>query len=374
MVSDPNGVEAGEAVAPTMSRSMTLIVSIAATAVVIWGLRSIAGIAGPALLALVLLVTVYPVRGWLTRLRLPSWMASLGTVIAVYIVVILLLLSLILAIDQLITLVPTYSGQFNTLMNNLGTWLRRQGISQGQINEGLSKLDIGQLVPVLQSLASRILSFLTNLLLFGLLVVFSAFDAPGFVHQLRTGRESDSDIVHALSGFASGVRRYFAVSAAFGLVCAALNWFVLLALGIPAAFTWGLLSFVTNFVPNIGFIVGMVPPALLALLNGGVSEMIIVIGAYIAINFVVQSLIQPKVVGDALGLTATIAFGSLIFWAYVLGPIGTILALPMTLFVKALFVDADPSKAWLQPLLSGNKTDPGAEPKPRLHRRLLRLR
>ena len=84
--------------------------------------------------------------------------------------------------------------------------------------------------------------------------------------------------------------------------------------------------------------------------------MIIVIVAYVAINFVVQSLIQPKVVGDALGLTATIAFGSLIFWAYVLGPLGAILALPMTLLVKAIFVDADPSKAWLKPMLSGEKT------------------
>jgi len=179
-----------------------------------------------------------------------------------------------------------------------------------------------------------------------------------------------------LTEFARGVRRYFAVSAGFGLVCAALNTAALYVINVPAAFTWGLLSFVTNFVPQVGFLVGLVPPAVLALLNGGVSQMIWVIIAYVAINFVVQSLIQPKVFGDALGLTATIAFGSLIFWAYVLGPLGAILALPMTLLVKAIFVDSDPSKSWLEPLLSGNdpvtETVAPAPSKPPRWRRLLR--
>jgi len=142
-------------------------------------------------------------------------------------------------------------------------------------------------------------------------------------------------------------------------------------LGIPAALTWGLLSFVTNFVPNIGFLVGLVPPALLALLDGGVSKMLIVIAAYVLINFVVQSLIQPKVVGDALGLTATISFLSLIFWAFVLGPLGAILALPMTLLVKAIFVDADPANAWIQPLLSGEKAAEETPPAEKRRRRFL---
>jgi AI-2 transport protein TqsA len=204
------------------------------------------------------------------------------------------------------------------------------------------------------------------LLLFAMVVIFAAYDAPSFVRQMRGEHDQHAQIADALAGFARGVRRYFAVSAAFGLVCAALNTFALMWIGIPAAFTWGLLSFVTNFVPNVGFLVGLVPPALLALLDGGFSQMLAVIAAYVVINFVVQSLIQPKVVGDALGLTATIAFVSLIFWAFVLGPLGAILALPMTLLVKAIFVDADPANAWLQPLLAGGKGEPeGKETKKR---------
>ena len=258
------------------------------------------------------------------------------------------------------------------MLNDGGRWLQRHGVSQDQIDEGISKLDIGQLVPILQSLAGQVKSFLTNLLLFAMVVLFAAFDAPGLVRQLRGEHDQHATTADALAGFARGVRRYFVVSAVFGLVCAFFNWMTLMWMGIPAAFVWGLLSFVTNFIPNVGFVIGLVPPALLALLDGGLEEMIIVILAYVLTNFVVQSLIQPKVVGDALGLTATLSFLSLIFWAFILGPLGAILALPMTLFIKAVFIDADPSKAWLQPILSGEKatTDlPDAPKRSRWRRR-----
>lgn len=91
-------------------------------------------------------------------------------------------------------------------------------MSQGQINEGIAKLDIGQLVPILQSLAGQVKSFLTNLLLFAMVVLFVSFDAPGFVRQMRGEHDQHAQMADALVGFARGVRRYFVVSAVFGPV------------------------------------------------------------------------------------------------------------------------------------------------------------
>lgn len=342
-----------------MSRSMTVVTAMAATVIAIWGLKMVAGFAGPIILAVILVITVYPVRRIVERIPLPrgasSILASIAVILAVYLVIAAILWSLVLSVEQLITLVPNYAPQFTERLNQLGTWLQHRGVNHEQITRSIAKLDISQVAPVLQSLAGQVKSFLTNLLLFAMVVLFAAFDAPGFVRQMRGDRERHTQTVDSLAGFARGVRRYFVVSAVFGLVCAGLDVVALMWIGIPAAFTWGLLSFVTNFVPNVGFFIGLVPPALLALLDGGPGEMVVVIIAYVLINFVVQSVIQPKVVGDALGLTATISFVSLVFWAFVLGPLGAILALPMTLLMKAIFVDADPTKAWLQPLLSGEK-------------------
>ena len=119
-------------------------------------------------------------------------------------------------------------------------------------------------------------------------------------------------------------------------------------MGIPAAGLWALLAFITNYVPNVGFIIGLIPPALLGLVVGGPSMMIEVIVLYCVLNLIIQSVIQPKVVGDAVGLTTTMSFLSLIIWAFLLGPLGAILAVPASLLFKAVLLDVDPDARWLQ--------------------------
>jgi len=119
------------------------------------------------------------------------------------------------------------------------------------------------------------------------------------------------------------------------------------------------LSFITNYIPNVGFVIGLIPPAVLGLLEGGPSMMIAVIVLYSVLNFVVQSLIQPRFVGDSVGLSATVTFLALIFWTWLIGPLGAILAIPMTLLAKALLVDIDPSARWADALLRSRPGDPG---------------
>jgi AI-2 transport protein TqsA len=120
----------------------------------------------------------------------------------------------------------------------------------------------------------------------------------------------------------------------------------------------GLLSFITNYIPNVGFIIGVIPPALLALLTGGPKLMVIVIIVYCAINVVVQSIIQPRFIGDAVGLSVTLTFVALVFWAWLLGPLGAILAIPLTLMCKAVLVDTDPQARWADVLLRASAKDP----------------
>ena len=150
------------------------------------------------------------------------------------------------------------------------------------------------------------------------------------------------------------MRRYIVVSTLFGLVVALLDVGLLYWLGIPLPWLWGLLAFITNYIPNIGFIIGLVPPAVLALLEGGPGLMLTVIAIYCVLNLVIQSLIQPKIVGDAVGLSPTLSFLSLVFWTWVIGPLGAVLAVPLSLLVRAVLVDADPASRWLAPLVGGH--------------------
>ena len=143
----------------------------------------------------------------------------------------------------------------------------------------------------------------------------------------------------------------------FGFAVAVLDTIALWWIGVPAAVLWGMLAFVTNYIPNIGFFIGLVPPVVLALLEGGPGMAILVAALYIAINFVLQSLIQPRVVGSAVGLSGTVTMLSLVFWAAALGALGALLAVPLTLFARALLVAGDPSTARLTGLLAPNPED-----------------
>jgi AI-2 transport protein TqsA len=126
-------------------------------------------------------------------------------------------------------------------------------------------------------------------------------------------------------------------------------------LDIRYAWLWGLLAFITNYIPNIGFIIGVVPPTIIALLDQDVVTAIIVVVVYCVLNFVIQTIIQPRVVGVTVGLSATLSFLSLIVWATILGAAGAFLAIPLSLLVKSLLVDVDPEHDWVAPLLSSGE-------------------
>jgi AI-2 transport protein TqsA len=129
-------------------------------------------------------------------------------------------------------------------------------------------------------------------------------------------------------------------------------------LDVPLPLLWGLLAFITNYIPNVGFIIGLVPPALLGLLEGGPDLMLTVIILYSIINFVIQSIIQPKIMADAVNISLTLTFLSLIFWAFVIGPLGAVLAIPLTLLTKALLLDVDPNTQWMSSLVTGGPAPP----------------
>ena len=186
------------------------------------------------------------------------------------------------------------------------------------------------------------------------MVIFLAFDAASMPERLGVIRETRPHIADGLSNFAARVRKYWIVTTVFGFIVAVLDVIALAIIGVPLFVTWGVLAFVTNYIPNIGFILGVIPPALIALLDGGVGSAVAVVVVYTAINVVVQIIIQPRFTGDAVGISATAAFVSLIFWAYVLGTLGALLAVPATLFLKSVLLDNSVPASWVNALVSAS--------------------
>ncbi len=345
----PDGVVAAPSVAGRYSlpRSLIIVLGLAAGVVVAAGMRAIPGIIGPVFLALVLTITVNPVRGWAMRHGASRAVAALAVFFTVLAIVVGLFAAAIIGIIQLATLLPQYSDQIQQELSGLESWLTSLGVTQSDVQSLLSSISPEQIAAAAEGVLSSISGLLNFVLLMLVVLIFLAVDGMLFGDRTAKHWAARGPVLTALGVFARGTRKYFGVATVFGGIVAVLDGAALLILGIPAAGLWALLAFVTNYIPNIGFIIGLIPPAILGFLVGGPTLAIEVIVVYCVLNFIIQSVLQPKFVGDAVGLTTTVSFLSLIVWAYILGPVGAILAIPASLLVKALLVDMDKDAEWL---------------------------
>ena len=331
----------------------TIILTVAAIVVGCTGIYMLHGLLAPAFFALTLVITVRPLVALASRYHVPRPISAVGAIILIYTFVIGLFAALGVAIAQLVETLPDYSGKFEAIWTQLQTLLGRFGVDQSTLMSQVSRmLDTSRIVMLAQGMLSQVTSFGSVLMIMALTVVFLMFDMSRIELRARALMILKPEIAAALAGFAKAVRSYWLVSTIFGLIVAVLDVVALGLLGVPMAVTWGVLSFITNYIPNIGFFIGLIPPALLALVDSGPWTALWVVVAYAALNFVIQTLIQPKFTGDAVGLNTTTTFLSLLFWAEVIGALGTILAIPLTLFVKALLIDSDPRSRWVSIFLS----------------------
>jgi AI-2 transport protein TqsA len=350
-----SSAHAGAPSGPGLPRMVVVLVGLAAALLVVAGLRGLSGIIGPVFLAFVLTIATQPVRQAAERRGIPGWVGAVVALLLIYASLIGLTVAMTVSVARFATLLPTYEAEADRMRDAVVAWLDGFGVGEEQIQEIVGGFDLGRVVDLAGSLVSGLLGVLSSLFLVITLVLFMVADAARFSAKMRLLPASHEPFTGALTAFGTATRRWIVVSTVFGLIVAVLDTVALIWLGVPAAVLWGLLSFITNYIPNIGFVIGVVPPAFIGLLEGGPRLMVYVLVAYSVLNVVIQTIIQPKIVGDVVGLSATLTMISLVFWAYTLGAVGALLAVPLTLFAKALLVDADPGTQWLRPLLTGQQ-------------------
>ncbi|KAF2415435.1 AI-2E family transporter [Microbacterium sp. B35-30] len=343
--------------------ALTLLFGAAAFTITLAGTRIIADIIGPVFLALVITISLHPIRLWLGSKRMPEWAVSGLMLLAAYLLIFLLALAVIVAVAQVAALLPQYTDQLDAAIANAGNTLHQLGVESEQIQAVIASIDPGQIAALATSLLSGMAGVLTNLAFLIAVLFFLVFDTDATRQSLRTLGDRFPNPVAALNNFAASTRNFMGVNTVFGFAVAVIDAVALLILGIPGAFVWGVLAFVTSFIPNVGFLIGMIPPALIALLEGGPGLMIAVIAIYSGINLLSDSLIKPRVVGDTVGLSTTVTFLSLVFWTWVIGPLGALLAVPLTLLTKALLIEADPRTWWALPLIAGKPKRTKKKPK-----------
>jgi predicted PurR-regulated permease PerM len=342
-----------------LPRALAVLLGTAAAVVVVAAAKASADILAPVLLALVLTIAVQPVsriaraHGW------PSWAATLLAMVAVYGIVLVLVVGITASVVQLAATLPQYVPRANEITDAILDAATKAGLSAEPTASALQQLDLGKVTDVLQSLLSAMLAVLSSAFFLVTLLFFMTAELTSAGNRGAALRAAKPQVAGALAQFVRATQTYLIVSAVFGAIVAVLDTGALWLLGVPLPLMWGLLAFITNFVPNIGFVLGLVPPALLGLLESGWETMVAVILVYCVLNVVIQTFIQPRYVGDAVGLNPTVTFLSLGIWTFVLGPLGALLAVPVTLLVRSILVDADPDARWALAIIgSAREPDP----------------
>ncbi len=338
-----------------LPRGLNVLLTVAAAIIVVAGLRSFSSSIGPLFLSLVVVVVVSPVYHWLRRLGLHPVAATAGLAVTAYGVLLVMLVALIWTVSRLVQLLTSdvYTTKLSETQADIEAQLAEWDYdSEALIGDAIAELDLTSVAGQVTNALSSVLGITSAIGLILIAMLFMVMDTGAFTANLAAISEVRPAVVDAFRGFARRTRSYFVVSTLFGLIVAVLDVIALMILGIPLPIVWGVLSLITNYIPNVGFVLGLIPPATLAFFEGGWQLSVWVVVVYTAINVVIQSAIQPKIVGDAVGLSATLTFVSLIFWGWVLGPLGALLAVPMTLFAKAMLVDIDPTTRWAAPLIA----------------------
>lgn len=341
---------------------LRVLVGLAAAVVVLVGLSWAREIVGPLALAAVIVIICHPLQGLLRRRGWPMWTATTAVILLAYVILTTMALLLWFAGTQFARLVVDYLAQLRATVDGIEQWLADMGWDGRAADTVASFLEPSRLLGVATSVSGMVVGVAIGLFFVLAYVIFMAADAARY-NRLRTvfGASVDGTLARVRT-FTVGTRRYYIVNAIFGAIVAVIDGIALAAIGVPAPVVWAILAFVTNFIPNIGFVLGLIPPAVLALVVGGWPLFLSVIAIYSVVNVVLQVLVQPKFVADAVSLSLTLSFFSVIFWTFVIGPLGAILSIPLTLLVRALILEADPDARVLRWLSGDRDAAPVREP------------
>ncbi|GAA3922925.1 hypothetical protein GCM10022382_30890 [Microbacterium invictum] len=347
---DDTSVDPPERAAST-HRTAFILLAFGGAALASFGIAAIASIFASVFFALVLTICVYPVRRWLEARGVPRGLATVAVLVAVVALLAAFIGALIVSFGQFLTLLPQYTPQLEQWLTDVGVRLEGFGIGPDEVEAILSSFQPSVILGYLGGLAGSAAGLISSAVVLLTVLILMAADSS-FSATIAAGiTERRPAVGGAMVRFTNGVRRYMVVTTGLGLAQGLVNWAALAIMGIPGAALWGLLSFLCSFIPNIGYFIAIIPPIVFGALTGGWPLVIAVILVYGVFNAVIQSIVQPKVVGNAVSLSQTITFVSVLFWAVLLGPMGAILAVPLTLLVRMILIDSDPRTAWIRPAL-----------------------
>lgn len=335
---------------PESSRPVArTLVMLAAFIVIIAGMRASQAMMVPFLLSLFIAVISVPPMFWLQKHGLPTGGAILVVLLGILFMMLLIAALVGSSLDDFSRALPGYQTQLKTQLSGLIGWLTHKGIAVPR-ETLMNAIDPSAAMRLATGVLAGLGNVMTNALLIFLTVVFMLMEASSFPHKIRQAVGDPERTFAHFATFADNLKRYAVIKTLVSLATGVLIAIWLAILGVDYPLLWGTLAFLLNYIPNIGSIIAAVPAVLLALLQFGLGSAALTIAGFVVVNLVMGNAVEPRYMGRGLGLSTLIVFLSLVFWGWVLGPVGMILSVPLTIAAK-LALDANEETRWIAIML-----------------------
>ncbi|MEL0627983.1 AI-2E family transporter [Psychromonas aquatilis] len=317
------------------------------------GIKIAAPIVVPFLLSLFVAIICNPAVMYLESKKIPRGL-SIGLVIFTIFSLFLILGGTIgAAVNGFRQAIPTYEAQLSEQLNWLLNWLATHDIvvSFDSIQE---YFDPAKVINMVTTTLSGFSSVLGNIFLLLLTVVFMLSEGKVFAQKLHIAFDDSSQAERKLDLFLTKVNQYMAIKTMISLATGVIIGIVLWLLGVQFFVLWALLAFLLNYIPNIGSIIAAVPAVILTFLQLGAAHAAVVVGLFVGVNMVMGNVVEPRFMGRRLGLSTLIVFLSLIFWGWLLGVVGMLLSVPLTMILKMALENSEDGR-WFAILLSSDE-------------------
>ncbi|EML9986126.1 MULTISPECIES: AI-2E family transporter [Citrobacter] len=312
---------------------LKIVIMLGMLVIILTGIRFAADIIVPFILALFIAVVLSPLVQRMVKLRVPRVLAISLLVIIIVMAMVLLLAYLGTSLNELARTLPQYRSSLVIPLKNLEPWLVRLGIGVS-VDEMVKYIDPNAAMTLITNLLAQLTNAMSSIFLLLLTVVFMLLEVPQLPTKFQQIMVRPVEGMAAIQRAIDSVSHYLVLKTAISLVTGLVVWGMLSALDVRFAFIWGLLAFALNYIPNIGSVLAAIPPIIQVLAFGGLYDALVVLAGYLIINLVFGNILEPRIMGRGLGLSTLVVFLSLIFWGWLLGPVGMLLSVPLTIIVK----------------------------------------
>lgn len=329
---------------PTDKVGLHMLQKLAALVIILAGIHAAADILVPMLLALFFAIVLNPLVTWFLRRGFNRTM-SITIVVVVMLVALTLLFGVLAAsLNEFIAMLPKYNKELTRRLLDLQEVFPFLNLHVSP-ERMLKRMDSEKVMTYATTLMTQLSGAMASIVLLVMTVVFMLFEVRHLPYKLRFALSNPQIHIAGLHRALKGVSHYLALKTLISLWTGFIIWLGLELMGIQFALMWGVLGFLLNYIPNIGSVISAIPPMIQALLFNGVYEFVLVGSLFLVVHMVLGNMVEPRMMGHRLGMSTLVVFLSLLFWGWLLGPVGMLLSVLLTSVCKI----------WMETTVGGSK-------------------